>query len=36
MIIPVIYTLFSDLTEYFVRRQVKPALTAENEAVAGK
>jgi multidrug efflux pump subunit AcrB len=36
VIIPVIYTLFSDLTEFFVRRQAKPAPTAESEAVVGK
>jgi HAE1 family hydrophobic/amphiphilic exporter-1 len=36
VIIPVIYMLFSDLTEFFVRRQAKPAPTAESEAVVGK
>jgi multidrug efflux pump len=36
VIIPVIYTLFSDVTEFFVRRQAKPAPTAGNEAVVGK
>jgi len=36
VIVPVIYTLFSDLTEFFVRRKAKPASNTENEAMVGK